>query len=208
MPTSSLSSSSDSCTCSGNGLNLKPSWNTSSYISSYTTISSSKSLGSREKAERTKKFSEAREKKLIENWRKRKEKKKSKNQEAEAKLKNERKENLKRKQEVWKEQVEKSKRRKLNPPIAAIREEDDEKQPEEEEEEDQNEPSVLVEVDSQSQIDNQSVENPEQSEGDLSDFEDIFAPKRKDNNKHEDVHFDNLKKFLDGFDDEELEDFL
>ena len=122
-------------------------------------------------------------------------------------MKNERKENLKRKQEVWKEQVEKSKRRKLNPPIAAIREEDDEKQPEEEEE-DQNEPSVLVEVDSQSQIDNQSVENPEQSEGDLSDFEDIFAPKRKDNNKHEDVHFDNLKKFLDGFDDEELEDFL
>ena len=158
--------------------------------------------------ELTKKFSEAREKKLIENWRKRKEKKKSKNQEAEAKLKNERKENLKRKQEVWKEQVEKSKRRKVNPPIAAIREEDDEKQPEEEEEEDQNEPSVLVEVDSQSQIDNQSVENPEQSEGDLSDFEDIFAPKRKDNNKDEDVHFDNLEKFLEGFDDEELEDFL
>ena len=123
-------------------------------------------------------------------------------------MKNERKENLKRKQEVWKEQVEKSKRRKVNPPIAAIREEDDEKQPGEEEEEDQNEPSVLVEVDSQSQIDNQSVENSQQSEGDLSDFEDIFAPKRKDNNKDEDVHFDNLEKFLDGFDDEELEDFL
>ena len=128
MPTSSLSSSSDSCTFSGNGLNLKPSWNTSSYISSYTAISSSKSLGLGEmQKELTKKFSEAREKKLIENWRKRKEKKKSKNQEAEAKLKNERKENLKRKQEVWKEQVEKSKRRKVNPPIAAIREEDDEK---------------------------------------------------------------------------------
>ena len=122
-------------------------------------------------------------------------------------MKSERKENLKRKQEVWKEQVEKSKRRKVNPPIAAIREEDDEKQPEEEEE-DQNEPSVLVEVESQSQIENQSVQNPERSEGDLSDFEDIFAPKRKDNNKDEDVHFDNLEKFLDGFDDEELEDFL
>ena len=122
-------------------------------------------------------------------------------------MKNERKENLKRKQEVWKEQVEKSKRRKVNPPIAAIREEDDEKQPEEEEE-DQNEPPVLMEVDSQSQIDNQHVENPEGSEGDLSDFEDIFAPKGKDNNKDEDVHFDNLEKFLDGFDDEELEDFL
>jgi len=78
----------------------------------------------------------------------------------------------------------------------------------EEEKEDQNEPSVLLEVDSQSEIDNQSVENPERSERDLSNFKDIYAPKRKEDNKDQDVHFDNLEKFLDGFDDEKLEDFL
>jgi len=36
----------------------------------------------------------------------------------------------------------------------------------------------------------------------------VFSPKRKDENKDQDVHVDNLEKILDGFDDEELEDFL
>jgi len=61
----------------------------------------------------TKKFSEAREKKLIKNWRKRKEKKKVKNQQVEAEMKTDRTENLKRKQGSWKEQVKNSKRQKV-----------------------------------------------------------------------------------------------
>ena len=64
--------------------------------------------------------------------------------------------------------MEKSKRRKVNPPIAAAHEEDDEKQ--QEEDEDQNNPSVLEEVDAQVEIDSQYIENHKQNEGDLSDF--------------------------------------
>ena len=53
------------------------------------------------------------------------------------------------------------------------------------------------------------VENPEQNNGDLSDLEDIFEPKRKkDNEGDQDVHLDDLAQFLDGFDDDELENFL
>ena len=78
---------------------------------------------------------------------------------------------------------EKSKRRKVNPPIVAAHEEDDEKQ--QEEEEDQNNPSVLEEADAQFEIDNEHVENPEQDEGDLSDLEDIFEPKRQEDNKED-----------------------
>ena len=84
--------------------------------------------------------------------------------------------------------------------VVAAHDEDDEKQ---QEEEDQNNPEVLLEVD------DQHVENPEQNEDDLSDLEDIFEPKRKkDNEGDQDVHLDNLAKFLDGFDDDELENFL
>ena len=36
----------------------------------------------------------------------------------------------------------------------------------------------------------------------------VFSPKRKDENKDQDVHVDNLEKILDGFDDEELEDLF
>ena len=36
----------------------------------------------------------------------------------------------------------------------------------------------------------------------------VFLPKRKDENKDQDVHVDNLEKILDGFDDKELEDLL
>ena len=49
----------------------------------------------------------------------------------------------------------------------------------------------------------------EQNENDLSDFEDIFEPKRKENSKgSQDAHLDNLAELLDGFDDDELENFL
>ena len=95
---------------------------------------------------------------------------------AEAKLKTERKENPKRKQEVWKQQVEKFKLRKVNPPVVAAHEEDAEKK--QEEEEDQNNPSVLEEVDAQFEIDNQNIENYKQDEGDFGDFEDIYLSQR------------------------------
>ena len=36
----------------------------------------------------------------------------------------------------------------------------------------------------------------------------VFSPKRKDENKDQDVHVDNFEKILDGFDDEELENLL
>ena len=96
--------------------------------------------------------------------------------EEEAKLKTERKENSKRKQEVWKQQVEKFKLRKVNPPVVAAHEEDAEKK--QEEEEDQNNPSVLEEVDAQFEIDNQNIENYKQDEGDFGDFEDIYLSQR------------------------------
>ena len=123
MPTSSLSSSSDSATCFGNGLKVKPSAKTSSYLSSYTAISED-----REKKEKklTEELSKTREEKFIANWQRRKGKKKNKNKEAESQLKTERKQNLKRKQEAWKLQVQKAKRQKVNPPN--VQEEDDEKQ--------------------------------------------------------------------------------
>ena len=58
------------------------------------------------------------------------------------------------------------------------------------------------------EIDNEHVENHDQDEGDLSDLEDIFETKRKEDNKEDqDVHI-NLAEFLDGFDDDELENFL
>ena len=161
----------------------------------------------REKKEKelTKKISEAREKKLIENWRKRKEKKKVKNQQAEAKMKTERKDNLKRKQESWKEQVKNSNRQKVNPPIDAAYE-DDEKQPEEEYDDND---SPAVQVENQVEMDNQVVENRDQNEDDLSDFDDIYEPKKQQNSKEsQDEHLDNLAQFLDGFDDDELENFL
>ena len=69
--------------------------------------------------------------------------------------------------------------------------------------------SELEEVDAQFEINNQHIENHKQDEGDLSDFEDIFEPKRQEDNKEDqDVHLDNLAEFLDGFDDDELENFL
>ena len=36
----------------------------------------------------------------------------------------------------------------------------------------------------------------------------VFSPKRKDDNKDQDAHVDNLEKILDGFDDEKLEYLL
>ena len=48
-----------------------------------------------------------------------------------------------------------------------------------EEIEDQNNSLVLEEVDAQFEIDNQHIENHKQDEGDLSDFKDIFEPKRQ-----------------------------
>ena len=72
-------------------------------------------------------------------------------------------------------------------------------------EEDQNNPAVLMEVDDQSEIYNQHVGNSEQNEGNLSDLEDIFEPKRKEDNEGDQ---DNLTQFLDGIDDDELENFL
>ena len=63
--------------------------------------------------------------------------------------------------------------------------------------------------DAQFEIDNQHIENHKQDEGDLSDFKDIFELKRQEDNKEDqDVHLDNLAEFLDGFDDDELENFL
>ena len=42
--------------------------------------------------------------------------------------------------------------------------------------------------------------------GNLSDFEDIFEPKRqKDDKENQDVQLHNLAEFLYGFDDDELE---
>ena len=65
-----------------------------------------------------------------------------------------------------------------------------------EEIEDQNNPSVLEEVDPQFEIDNQHIENHKQDEGDLSDFEDIFEPKRQEDNKEDqDLHLDKLEEF-------------
>ena len=116
-------------------------------------------------------------------------------------------ENLKRKQEAWKLQVQNSKRKKVNPPAVAVYEEDDEKQQEEENQNDQS--AALVQVDNQIEIDNEMVENHEQDEDTLSDFEDIFEPKRKENDKEEQhLHLDNLADFLDGFDHDELDHFL
>ena len=56
-----------------------------------------------------------RENRLTANWEKQKEKKKNSNAQLETKLKSERKNNLNRKQEAWKEKVENAKRPKLNP---------------------------------------------------------------------------------------------
>ena len=62
----------------------------------------------------------------------------------------------------------------------------------------------MEEADAQFEIDNEHVENHEQDEGDLSDLENIFEPKKKkDNKEDQDVH--NLAEFLDGFDDEKLQ---
>ena len=117
-------------------------------------------------------------------------------------------ENLKRKQEAWKLQVQNSKRKKVNQPVVAPVEEDDEKQ--QVEEENQNDQSAALEqVDSQIAIYNEMVENHKQDEDALSDFEDIFEPKRKENDKeYQYLHLDNLADFLDGFDDDELEHLL
>ena len=72
--------------------------------------------------------------------------------------------------------MQNSKRKKVNPPAVAVYEEDDEKQ---QEEEDQNDQSAPEQIDNQIEIDNKMVENHvEQDEEDLSDFEDIFQPKR------------------------------
>ena len=78
--------------------------------------------------------------------------------------------------------MQNSKRKKVNPPAVAVYEEDDEKQ--QKEEENQNDQSAALEqVDSQIEVDNEMVENHDQDEYALSDFEDIFAPKRKENDK-------------------------
>ena len=117
-------------------------------------------------------------------------------------------ENLKRKQEAWKLQVQNLKRKKVNQPVVAPVEIDNENQ--QEEEETQNDQSAaLVQVDNQIEIDNEMVENHEQDEDALSDLEDIFEPKRKENDKEDQhLHLDNLADFLDGFDDDELEHLL
>jgi len=98
--------------------------------------------------------------------------------------------------------VKNSKRQKVNPPIDAAYEEDEEKQPEEEDD-DNDSPVVQVEMD------NQVVENRNQNEDGLSDFEHIYEPKKQQNSKEsQDEHLDNLAQFLDGIDDDELENFL
>ena len=102
--------------------------------------------------------------------------------------------------------MKKSKRQKVNPPVVAAYEEDDEKQ---QEEEDNQNDSPAVQIENPVEIDNQLVENHDQNEDDLSDLEDIFQPKRQENSKEsQDPHLDNLAEFLDGFDDDELENFL
>ena len=88
----------------------------------------------------------------------------------------------------------------------ALYEEIDEKQ--HEEEGNQNN-SPVDQVENPVEIDNQLVENHEQNENDLSDLENIFKAKRKDNSKgSQDAHLDNLAELLDGFDDDELKNFL
>ena len=62
---------------------------------------------------------------------------------------------------------------------------------------------------SQIEVDNEMVENHDQDEDALSDFEDIFEPKRKENDKEDQhLHLENLADFLDRFDDDELEYLL
>ena len=59
------------------------------------------------------------------------------------------------------------------------------------------------------EIDNEMVENHEQDANALSDFENIFEPKRKENDMEDQhLHLYNLANFLDGFDDDELEYLL
>ena len=88
----------------------------------------------------------------------------------------------------------------------ALYEENDEKQHEEEGIQNN---SPVDQVENPVEIDNQLVENHEQNENDLSDLENIFEAKRKDNSKgSQDAHLDNLAELLDGFDDDELKNFL
>ena len=85
-------------------------------------------------------------------------------------------------------------------------EENDEKQHEEEGIQNN---SPVDQVENPVEIENQLVENHEQNENDLSDLVNIVEAKRKDNSKgSQDAHLDNLAELLDGFDDEELENFL
>ena len=70
--------------------------------------------------------------------------KRTKNKEAESQQKTERKQNLKRKQEAWKLQVQKAKRQKVNPPN--VQEEDDEKQQEVDEDDNNQENGLELEV--------------------------------------------------------------
>ena len=79
-------------------------------------------------------------------------------------------------------QLQNSKRKKVNPPVVAPVVEDDEKQQEEEENQN-NKSAALEQVESQIEVDNEMVENHDQDEDALSDFEDIFEPKRKENDK-------------------------
>ena len=120
-------------------------------------------------------------------------------------MKTARKENLKRKQEAWKLQLQNWKRKKVNPPVVAPVEEDDEKQ--QEEEENQNDQSAALEqVDSKIEIDNEMVENHEQDEDALS-FLRIYLHQRENKmtSKTKICILITLADFLDGFDDDELE---
>ena len=127
-------------------------------------------------------------------------------------MKTERKQNLKRKQAAWKLQVQKAKKRKINPPNIA--EEDDEKQPEFEEDENVQEnlfESEIVSANNSGSGVAVVVDNGDDvaEKDDSFEFEDIFEPRRKVKEKvDQNQHLDDLEEFLEGFDDEELEGFL
>ena len=123
-------------------------------------------------------------------------------------MKIERKNNLKRKQETWKEQIKNAKRPKPNPaqvpveggegalaPIEAVA------------------GSGEVEVvQPEIEVGYEKAENDSQQEksSDLSDLEDIFGPPepRKKAQEQSNNNFDELEDFLDGFSDDELDQFL
>ena len=106
--------------------------------------------------------------------------------------------------------IQQSKRQKINPPNA--QEEDDEKQQEIEEDdnnqENERESEQLVPVDN-SEFAIIIDTKEDEAKDHLSDLEDIFDLRENVNYKaDQNENMDDLKGFLEGFDDEELDGFL